>query len=407
MGWCLRGVTLRRSTIRSQVTLRANCSRRSIRSIARLRKPRRPNANYEAAGGGALRQVNADVKNFHEMSRQRAATMAIGKPMRGLIVLGILAVAASGTARADVYTVASRQVADEKAVFATVESISVVPARSRIGGTVVELNVREGDPVTRGQVIATIGDEKLVLQMKSLDAQIDALHAQSDQAQVDFDRIQGLVDRGIMPRVKLDEARTALNVAENGLRARTAERAVVQQQQTEGQVLAPQDGRVLKRLVTVGSVVLPGDPLVTVAQQNFKLRLRIPEEHARFLKAGDRIRLDGGEFGEHTAKWGVIDLVYPQIEEGRVIADATVEGLGEYFVGDRLRVWISGGMRTAFVVPSSFVTTRFGIDYVHIRRGDQTIDVPVQRGRELPSPELPNGLEILSGIRVGDQLVQP
>ena len=47
------------------------------------------------------------------------------------------------------------------------------------------------------------------------------------------------MDRGILPRVKLDEARTALNVAENGLRARTAERAVIQQQLNEGQVLAP------------------------------------------------------------------------------------------------------------------------------------------------------------------------
>ena len=84
-----------------------------------------------------------------------------------------------------------RPVADEKAVFATVESISVVPARGRIGGTVVQLNVREGDPVTRGQAIATIGDEKLALQMKSLDAQIDALQAQSSQAQIDFTRIEG------------------------------------------------------------------------------------------------------------------------------------------------------------------------------------------------------------------------
>jgi len=31
----------------------------------------------------------------------------------------------------------------------------------------------------------------------------------------------------------------------------------------------------------------------------------------------------------------------------------------------------------------------------------------VQRGRDLPSPDRPNGLEILSGIRAGDQLVQP
>jgi RND family efflux transporter MFP subunit len=329
--------------------------------------------------------------------------------MLGLKRFGVVAALLlfSAAANAETLNVVERAVADEKAVFATVESISVVPARSRIGGTVAQLNVREGDAVTRGQAIAVVGDEKLVLQLRSLDAQIQALQAQADQAQIDFDRTEGLVERGTLPRVKLDEARTALNVAQNGLRARTAERAVIQQQQTEGQVLAPQDGRVLKRLVTVGSVMLPGDAAVTIAQQDFKLRLRIPERHARFLKAGDKIRVDGAEFGEGGARWGVIDLVYPQIEEGRVIADARVEGLGEYFVGDRLRVWISGGERPAFVIPADYVKTRFGIDYVQLRRGERTIDVPVQRGRELPAPDLPNGLEILSGIRAGDQLVRP
>jgi RND family efflux transporter MFP subunit len=329
--------------------------------------------------------------------------------MRKLIVLSFVAIATLGTvpADADGLTVASQSVADEKAVFATVESVSVVPARGRIGGIIVQLDVREGDPVMSGQAIAAIGDEKLALQMKSLDAQIGALQAQSDQAQTDFTRIEGLVDRGILPRVKLDETRTALNVAQNALRARTAERAVIQQQLLEGQVLAPAGGRVLKKLVAVGSVVLPGDPVAMIAEQDFKLRLRVPERHARFLKAGDKIRVDGAEFGDQTSRLGVIDLVYPQIEDGRVIADASVEGLGEYFVGDRLRVWISGGTRTAFVIPSNFVTTRFGIDYVHLRRGDQTIDAPVQRGRDLPTSDLPNGLEILSGIRGGDQLVQP
>jgi len=310
-------------------------------------------------------------------------------------------------AGAETLTVVSRSITDEKAVFATVESISVVPARSRIGGTVAQLNVREGDAVRRGQAIAVVGDQKLVLQIRSLDAQIEALQAQANQAQIDFTRTEGLVERGTLPRVKLDEARTALNVAENGLRARTAERAVVDQQLSEGQVLAPEDGRVLKRLIVVGSVVLQGDPVVMIAQQDFKLRLRIPERHARSLKAGDRIRVEGAEFTEQSAKWGVIDLVYPQIEEGRVIADAKVEGLGEYFVGDRLRVWISGGERPALVIPSNYVKTRFGIDYVLLRQGDNTVDVPVQRGRDLPTPELPNGLEILSGIRAGDQLVQP
>lgn len=327
--------------------------------------------------------------------------------------LGLLAAfAATGLSEtpataAETLVVTPQSIADEKAVFATVESISVVPARGRIGGTVAQLKVREGDRVAAGQPIATIGDDKLVLQMKSLDAQIEALQAQANQAQLDFTRTEGLVERGILPRVKLDEQRTALNVAENGLRAKTAERAVINEQLNQGQVLAPADGRVLKRLITVGSVVLAGDPIVTVAQQNFKLRLRVPERHARFLKAGDRIRIDGAEFVGEAAKSGVIDLVYPQIEEGRVIADATVEGLGEYFVGDRLRVWVAGGARRAFVIPSSYVTTRFGIDYVQLRKGGETIDVPVQRGREMPTPSLPDGLEIVSGIRADDQLVRP
>lgn len=371
------------------------------------------------ADGRALREINAPVFDVDEM--RGAPRRGVSKPMTtgirpvqylarclGLLVT-LLAIDASPRYAAAVgtHTVAQQPITDEKAVFATVESISVVPARGRIGGTVVQLSVREGDRVTAGQAIAAIGDEKLVLQMKSLDAQIEALQAQASQAQLDFTRTEGLVERGILPRVKLDEQRTALNVADNGLRARTAERAVLKEQLNQGQVLAPADGRVLKRLITVGSVVLAGDPVVTLAQQNFKLRLRVPERHARFLKAGDKVRVDGAELAGEASKWGVIDLVYPQIEEGRVIADATVEGLGEYFVGDRLRVWISGGTRPAFVVPSSYVTTRFGIDYVWLQKGGDKIEVPVQRGREMPTPALPDGLEILSGIGIGDQLVQP
>ncbi|HEY0331681.1 MAG TPA: efflux RND transporter periplasmic adaptor subunit [Rhodopseudomonas sp.] len=329
--------------------------------------------------------------------------------MRSVTTAGLLAAAILGASAAhcENFSVAPRQIADEKAVFATVESVSVVPARSRIGGTVVTLSVREGDSVKRGQSIAAVGDDKLALQIKALDAQIDALQAQSNQAQIDFTRVEGLVERGTLPRTKLDEARTALNVAENGLRARTAERAVVQQQTSEGQVLAPADGRVLKKSVAVGSVVLPGDAVAMIAQQDFKLRLRVPERHARLLKAGDPIRVDGAEFGDQASKAGVIDLVYPQIEDGRVIADATVPNLGEYFVGDRLRVWISGGERKAFVIPARYLTTRFGIDYVQIKEAARAVSVPVQRGRDVPSPELPDGIEILSGIRAGDQLVQP
>lgn len=328
--------------------------------------------------------------------------------MRLSLVAAGVAIAVAGPVSlvcAQSMTVHPVRISDEKPVFATVESARVVPARARIGGTVAKLTVKDGDLVRRGQPLGTVGDEKLLLQLRSLDAQIAGLDAQVTQAQTDFTRIEGLVERGTLPRTRLDEARTTLNVAQNTLRARIAERSVVQQQLSEGAVLAPTDGRVLKVQVTVGTVLLPGEAVANIAEGNFVLRLRVPERHARFLKAGDRVRLDGEDIGQSGPRFGTIRLVYPQLEDGRVVADAAVEGLGDYFVGERIRVWISGGERTAVIIPARYVATRFGVDYVRIRQDERTvIDVPVQRGRNLPRPEMPDGLEILSGLKAGDRL---
>jgi RND family efflux transporter MFP subunit len=319
----------------------------------------------------------------------------------------LLALLAQRALAQETFVVEPKTVADEKAVFATVESANVVPARARIGGTVAELSVNEGDEVTQGQVVATVGDEKLVLQLKSLDAQIAGLNAQLAQTQGDLARAEDLFSKGTIPKIRLDEARTAFNVASNAHRARIAERSVVEQQLAEGKVLAPTAGRVLQVPVTTGTVILAGEPVARIAEKNFVLRLRVPERHARFLKAGDSVRIDGEELGANGATFGKVKLVYPQIENGRVVADAQVKGLGDYFVGERIRVWVSSGERESIIVPAKFIITRFGIDYARVRQAKAVIDVPVQRGRELPRPDMPDALEILSGLKPGDVLVRP
>jgi RND family efflux transporter MFP subunit len=326
---------------------------------------------------------------------------------RGPIALVFLVALLEGALSQETFVVAPKMLSDEKAVFATVESSNVVPARARIGGTVVALAVKEGDAVKQGQVVATIGDEKLALQTKSLDAQIAGLEAQFAQSQSDLTRAQDLFARGTVAKTRLDEAQTAFNVVSNTLKARVAERSVLQQQVTEGNVLAPSAGRVLKKPVTTGTVVLPGETIVTIAERNYVLRLRVPERHARFLKAGDPVRI-GEETGDARAQFGKIRIVYPQIEDGRVVADADVANLGDYFVGERIRVWVAAGERPSIAIPASFVITRFGIDYVRLRdAAGAVIEVPVQRGRELPRPDMPDALEILSGLKAGDVLVRP
>jgi RND family efflux transporter MFP subunit len=324
-----------------------------------------------------------------------------------LLWLAAAAAPINAGSAADTFTVQARTVSDSKAVFATVEAENVVPARARIGGTLAQLTVKEGDQVKAEQIIATIGDEKLVLQMKALDGQIAALEAQMKQAQIDFGRAEELASRGTIPRVRLDEARTALNVAQNTLRARQSDRLVIQQQLDEGKILAPVSGRILRVPLTSGAVLLPGESVATIAEGGYILRLRVPERHARFLKEGDTVRIDGADYGGNGPRFGAIRLIYPQIEDGRVVADAAVEGLGDYFVSERLRVWVSGGERAAFIIPSPFVATRFGVDYVRVKKDGGVIETPVQRGRGLPSPEMPDGLEILSGLQTGDELVRP
>ncbi len=321
----------------------------------------------------------------------------------------VVAMAVDGVARAEAtFTVRLGDLTDEKAVFATVESPNVVPARARIGGTVASLAVHQGDVVTPGQIIAVVGDEKLLLQINSLDAQIAGLQSQLAQAQTDLTRAETLFRQGVGPRTTMDQARTAVEVATSVLRARTAERAVTLQNLQEGQVLAPVAGRVLTVPLTKGTVVLNGDTIATIGEQPFMLRLRVPERHAVSLKIGDTIRLDPQQLGTEQGAAGTITLIYPLIEEGRVVADAKVTELGSYFVGDRVRIWINAGTRQGYVVSAGFVETRFGLDYVRLRRPDgHVIETPVQRGQERPLAGMADGLEILSGISSGDMLVHP
>lgn len=298
--------------------------------------------------------------------------------------------------------VTRQQVDDRKAVIATVEPVRELLARARIGGTIVALAVREGDQVAAGDRIALVVDPKLALQIQALESRIQAQNAAREQAQIDFNRMQQLRGSGTVSQAQLDQVRTRLDVAEKTFQALRSDREVVEQQSTEGAVLAPAAGRVLKVPVSVGSVVLAGETIATLATDNYILRLQLPERHARFMKAGDTILV--GTRGlqqqeQETLRRGRVRLVYPQIDQGRVIADAEVDGLGDFFVGERTRVYVATGKRDALVVPADLVYRRYGVSYVKLKDGTEVV---VQLG--LP---VDGGVEVLSGLNEGDLAVKP
>ncbi len=306
-------------------------------------------------------------------------------------------------------TVESRPVEDLKSVFATVDSVRQAKARTRIGGTLSGLTVREGDRVEVGQVIATVGDPKLPLQIAALDARLQSLQAQQRQAEIELDRARQLRATGIGSQQKLDDATTALDVVRAQMAAMKADRAVVEQQLREGNVLAPAAGRVLQVPLVDGVVVLPGEAVATIAAESYVLRLRLPERHARFMKQGDPVLVGARGLAPNSAvglSRGTVRRVYPELEDGQVVADAEVSGLGDYFVGERVRVLVATGSREAILIPPDFLVRRLGLDMVRLADGSE---IPVQAGRPVPGDGSDNGsgaIEILSGLQPGDVIVK-
>jgi multidrug efflux system membrane fusion protein len=315
-----------------------------------------------------------------------------------LLFIAIVASAAS----ADEFSIHTIQIDDRKAVIATVEPVHLLVSRARIGGTIIRVNVKEGDRIAAGAEVATVVDQKLALQMQAIDSRIKSQQAQRDQAKIDFDRVQELMRRGVNSQMQLDQARTTLDVAERTAAAMHSDRDVIMQQAAEGAVLAPGAGRVLTVPVSEGRVVLPGETIATLAEDNYILRLSLPERHARFMRAGDAVliaaRGDQTDSQEAMRK-GKVRLVYPEIQGGRVIADVEVDQLGDYFVGERTRVYVATGKRDTIVVPAAYVYQRAGVNFVRLKNGAEIV---VQ-----PGELRPDGVEILSGLADGDVAAHP
>ena len=312
---------------------------------------------------------------------------------------------------AEEFVVKAATIPEMKAVFGEVESRTVVPARARISGTLREIRVSEGSEIREGDVVGVVVDDKIALQLTAADAKINALRSQLDNARTEVERAQQLVTQGVGTQSRLDAARTAFEVATNQVAAAEADKAVIEQNAREGDVLAPATGRVLTVPVTPGSVILAGEAVSRIATGPYYLRLSLPERHATEIVEGASVVV--GERGPTRSpdrpvatRKGRIVKVYPEIADGRVIADVDVADIGSYFVNERMLVSIPVGTRTVLAVPPQAVTTLHGIDTARIASADSEMDVAVILGESFEDAGQER-VEILTGLHDGDRVVLP
>lgn len=315
--------------------------------------------------------------------------------MRSLLLAAALA--AATPAFAETIALEAQPLTEWKAVYGRVEARDLVPARARIGGTVVELLVSEGDEVAAGQRIATVRDDKIAFQIEAFDAQLRALEAQLARAQAELERGRSLVERGVVTAQRLEQLSTDVDVTRNQIAAAEAQRAVVIQQGEEGEVLAPAAGRVLAVPVTRGAVIMAGEPVATVGGGGFFLRLAIPERHSGDLAPGAEIRIaaQGAETTGRLAK------VYPRIENGRVVADVEVDGIDDAFVDARVLVEVPVGTRPALIVPQEALVTRSGLDFVRVVTAAGEVERAVVPGERFVRDGRTQ-IEILTGLAPGE-----
>ena len=305
-----------------------------------------------------------------------------------------LFLALAAPTHADTLTLLPQVVPDLKAVYARIEARDRLPARARLGGTLMTLTVAEGDLVTQGDVLAEIVDEKLGFQLSAIDAQITAATAQLENASSELQRGEGLLQQGVITTQRLDALRTQFDVLTGQIETLAAQRRIITQQAAEGAVLAPVTGRVLDVPVARGAVVLPGEAVAQIGGGGIFLRLAVPERHAGDLRAGDTIQIDSAT----GATTGTLARIYPLIENGRVLADVEVTDLADDFVDARVLVRLPVGTRDVLMVPESAITTHAGLDFVTlVGSGARTVILGARH--EVDGQVM---VEILSGLRAGD-----
>ena len=171
--------------------------------------------------------------------------------------------------------------ADKKTTLAT-----------RVSGVIADLAVEKGDWVDSGEVILTLdGPDK--------EAAVDTAKALLQQRQNEADNAEQLIDRGISPKTKADDARSALAAARSQLEAAQAEFDRLK-------VRAPFDGVIDSVSVEEGSWAPAGEAVATLLSLDPIVAAgEISERERHLIAVGGKaeIALINGETVEGTIRF--------------------------------------------------------------------------------------------------------
>lgn len=312
-----------------------------------------------------------------------------------------------------------------------VRARQVATVSARIVAPVVEVRVKAGDRVRRGQVLVVLDGRELQAQasrataaasgsslgLEAARAEQQAAEAALSLARVTFDRVRGLEQKKSATAQELDQAQAALDGAESrlaGARARVAEAEQGVAAARAGQdaatvgasyttITAPFDGLVAARHADPGALATPGAPLVTIEDAAaFRLEAPIDASHAHLVAVGAEAdaRLDG----QADEAWQAVRVAeignLDPMQHSFVVKFDLPEGMARRS-GQFGRVRLRGPARQVLAVPATAVVRRGQLAFVFApdREGLarlRMVSVGETRG---------DAVEVLAGLVAGDAVV--
>jgi RND family efflux transporter MFP subunit len=273
---------------------------------------------------------------------------------------------------------------------------------SEVGGyRVAEVLVDVGDRVRKGQRLVSLSTALLEAEVATKQAALKQREAELMNAQSALERGKSLSAQNLLSQADLDRLTSEQLAAQSRLESARADLETSQLRLKFTDVVAPDDGIITSRTVTVGQVAQAGGELLRLLRNGrVEWRGEAPETQLKDLAPGQGVSVitaDGTPFH------GTIRAVAPTISAN----DRTAIVYVDLPTDDRLRPGmfargeIAIGTGPAYMVPLESVVSADGYSYVFVLSEDNI----VARRRIETGAVHDNSIEVVSGLEAGERIV--
>ena len=311
-------------------------------------------------------------------------------------------------ARTDITVAAAQRLQQGLPVSGTLRAVQSAVVKARVAGELMDLQVREGDAVQAGQVLARIDPTEFQRRLRQAEEQAEAARAQIDIAQRQFDNNRALVDQGFISKTALDTSLATLQSAQATFRAAQAGADVARKSLDDSVLKAPFSGVVSARLAQPGErVAIDARVLELVNLSTLELEATLSAADSLGVRVGQTARLQiEGRPDSLNAR---VQRINPSAQVGSRSVLVYLQLAGE--PGLRQGLFAQGvigtDVREVLAVPLSSVRTDRSQPYVQVIDNAQVAHRTVTmglRGSRVDQPLAETWVEV-RGIEPGAQVL--